>query len=583
MDSFVASRHLLKQALIIVCWIGVMAAGVFLRFDGLADRPFHADEATGAKITAQRLESGGVRFDPRHFHGPLLGGLAAPLCRLRGENSWQDMSKHTLRLLPAAAGALLVMVPLLGRRRYGDPPMLLAAALLATSPLLAYYSRMFIHEMLLALAGMAALFFLTGGWRGIGRDRSPQRSGEWGGNDPAHATIEKPSMGDHSLPIRKDRPECLGRLQRQETPAKRILHGRRQFGPCLRLVTAAFLLGLMYAIKETVVISVLAWSGAGLCLLVENRARIDRGVLMLAWRRLRAPLAAALAVFILSAGFFYTDAFRNPRGAIDALRTFFVYENVGGHDKSPIYYLQLLMLPHKSAGLWWFGTPVVLLALCALAMTFIKHGMAAHQRVFIRFLAWSVLFHLLIYSVISYKNPWLACLPWAHVCLLAGFAFTGISGRGAAARVMLVGFAGVCVVTQFRQTRAATGRLASDARNPFAYVPTRRDVESIEAWLTRLRGMTPAGTLEPVAVIGGEYWPLPWYLRAFDKTGYWREPPPDLAALPLVFSMPDTAEAVSKMLADTHVALPRGLRPEVPVMLYLRNDIWELWMSDDPR
>jgi uncharacterized protein (TIGR03663 family) len=507
MDSFVASRHLMKHALIIVCWLGVMAAGVLLRFDGLADRPFHADEATGAKITAQRMESGGARFDPRHYHGPLLGALAAPLCRMRGESGWRDMTKYTLRLLPAAAGTLLVLVPLLGRRRYGDAPMLLAAALLATSPLLVYYSRMFIHEILLTLAGMAALFFLTGN---------------------------------------------------------------------RRLIIAGILVGLMYAIKETFVISMLAWAGAGLCLLFENRARIDRG----AWLRLRVPVLVALAVFVLTAGFFYTDYFRNPRGVIDAVRTFFVYETVEGHDKSPFYYLQLLMLPQKSAGLWWFGTPVVLLALCALAMSFRKDAMAAHERAFVRFIGWSTLFHFLIYSLISYKNPWLACLPWAHVCLLAGFAITGFMRLPTAPRAAIAALAVLGVVTQFRQARAATGRLASDARNPFAYVPTRRDVESIESWLARVRGMTPGGTLEPVAVIGGDYWPLPWYLRAFEKTGYWNEPPPDLAAMPLVFSMPDATETVSSLLADTHVALPRGLRPDVPVMLYLRKDIWERWMND---
>lgn len=507
MDSFVAFRHLMKQALIIAFWIAVMAAGALLRFDGLADRPFHADEATGAKITAQRLESGGARFDPRHYHGPLLGALAAPLCRLRGEDGWRDMTKLTLRLLPAAAGVLLVMVPLLGRRRFGDAPMLLAAALLATSPLLVYYSRMFIHEMLLATAGMAALFFLTNGWR---------------------------------------------------------------------LIVAGLLAGLMYATKETFVISMLAWTGAGLCLLHENRARIDRA----AWLRLRVPVIAALAVFLLAAGFFYTDAFRNPRGAIDAVRTFFVYENVAGHDKSPFYYLQLLMLPHRSGGLWWFGTPVVLLALCALAMTFRKDVMASHERVFIRFLGWSALFHLLIYSLISYKNPWLACLPWAHVCMLAGFAVAGFARLPAAPRIAIAMLAALCVVTQFRQARAATGRLASDARNPLAYVPTRRDVESLESWLARLRGMTPAGTLEPAAVVGGDYWPLPWYLRAFETTGYWSEPPPDLAGMPVVFAMPEAAGAVSSLLSDTHVALPRGLRPDVPLIVYLRNDIWAMWMND---
>lgn len=511
MDSFVASRRLMKHALIIFSWIAVVAVGAGLRIDALAKRPFHADEATGARITAQRMESGGGRFDPQHYHGPLLGVLAAPLCRMRGEYGWREMSKLSLRLLPVGAGVLLVMVPLLGRRRFGDAPMLLAAAVLATSPLLVYYSRMFIHEMLLVTAGMAALFFLTSGWR---------------------------------------------------------------------LIVAGFLVGLMYATKETFAISMLAWTGAGICLLIGHRVRLGRKMLAESWQRLRAPLLAGMAVFTLTAGFLYTDAFRHPQGAIDAVRTFFVYENVEGHDKSAFYYLQLLAWPQKSAGLWWFGTPVVMLALCGLAMSFRKDAMATHERSFVRFLGWSALFHFLVYSAIAYKNPWLACLPWAHVCLLAGFAFAGFARWRVAPRVVVGALAVFCVVTQFRQARAASERLASDARNPFAYVPTRRDVESLESWLARLREKSPAGMLEPVAVIGADYWPLPWYLRAFEQTGYWSSPPAELAGMPVVFAMPDAAEAVSGLLAETHAALPRGLRPDVPVILYLRNDIWERWMNE---
>jgi hypothetical protein len=40
-------------------------------------------------------------------------------------------------------------------------------------------------------------------------------------------------MIDHSLSILADRPECPGRLQRRRKTAKRMPHGRRQFGPCL--------------------------------------------------------------------------------------------------------------------------------------------------------------------------------------------------------------------------------------------------------------------------------------------------------------------------------------------------------------
>lgn len=501
---------MMKQAFIIACWICVAAVGAFLRFDDLAARPIHADEATGARITARRMESGGAHFDPKHYHGPVLADLTMPLCRVRGEDGWKEMTKHTLRLVPAIAGALLVLLPLVGRRRFGDGPMLLAAAFLATSPLLVYYSRMFIHEPVLALLGIAFLFSLT---------------------------------------------------------------------VCTRCGLPGFLLGLMFATKETFAISVIAWAGAAALLLFENRRTMDRAAL----RHWLMPATVSLATFVLAALYFYTDGFRQPSGALDAVRTFFVYETVEGHDKPFGWYFQFLFMPFKSAGIWWFGTPLALLALWAFAATFRQAGSSDSSRPAVRFLGYAALGHFIIYSLIAYKTPWLAFLPWAHVCLLAGFSVKDFTKHGIITRAVLTIMAVLCLATQFDQARAANGRLASDGRNPFAYVPTRRDVEKLETWLGAVRAVMPAGALEPVAVIGRDYWPLPWYLRAFDSVGYWSEPPPDIALFPLVFATPDAADAVKQSLEATHVSLPRGLRDEVPVNLHVRNDVWKTWMNTDSR
>lgn len=509
MDSFVVSGQLMKHALIIACWITVLLVGIWLRFDALGTRPFHADEATGARITATRMESGGAAFDPTHYHGPLLSMLAIPLCKVRGEHGWLEMTQTTLRILPFCAGVLLVLLPLIGRRRFGDAPMLLAAALLATSPLLVYYSRMFIHEMLLALFGMAFLFSLL---------RFPR----------------------HGVP--------------------------------------GFLLGLMFATKETFAISVLAWSAAAGLLAWENRRCLDLPAIVRNWR---VPAALCLLTFLLTAGFLYTDAFTHPRGAVDAVRTFFVYKTVDGHDKPPGYYLQLLALPQKSAGLWWFGTPVLLLALWSYASTFRNGPHATAWRPHIRFLAYSVAGHFIIYSLFAYKTPWLACLPWAHVCLLAGFSMTAIMHCGVLFKLPAALLAGISLFTQFQQSRAATGRMESDTRNPFAYVPTRKDVVQLELWLGQLRKVAPGGTLEPMAVIGSDYWPLPWYLRSLGRPGYWKEPPAGLASFPLVFAMPESAGAVMEILEPSHMQLPRGLRTDVPLFVFVRNDLWELWMNAD--
>lgn len=498
----------MKRAATIILWLGVILTGAWLRFENLANRPFHADEATGARITARRMEPGGAPFDPRHFHGPLLADLAIPLCLARGETTWRDLTKATLRMLPAVAGTLLVMLPLWWRRRFGDGPMLLAAALLATSPLLVYYSRMFIHEMLLALFGMAALLALT---------RKPR----WG------------------IP--------------------------------------GILIGLMFATKESFAISLLAWSAAAAIVTVENRKVFAREMITLGWRQYRLPAAISLLAAAVTAAACYTDGFRHPQGAIDAVRTFFVYQTVAGHDKPAGYFLRLLVLPQKAAGVWWYGTPVVVLALFAYLSTFLRTPEAGPRRATIRFIAYSAAGHFLIYSLIAYKTPWLACLPWAHVCLLAGFSLTGVSVRRPALQTALAVLAGACLASQFYQTRRATGRYASDERNPIAYVPTRPDVEKLADWLEQLRQVAPGGAVEPIGVIGGDYWPLPWYLRSFGQIGYWPDPPQDLAKLPLVIAMPDEAGTVMAALGNSHIMLPRGLRANVPILLFVRNDIWERW------
>jgi len=521
--SFIPSRHvLIKPIAIIAAWVVVLATGAALRFAHLSARPFHADEATGARIAADRIESNRYVFDPLHYHGPTLSSAAAALGKLRGKQSWAELDKLTLRLVPAIAGTLLVLAPLLGRRRWGDGPMLLAAAFLATSPLLVYYSRTFIHEMLLTLFAMLALILLL-------------------------------------------------------RPPRKLLSG----------VLTGLLLGLMFATKESIAITALAWTGAGLLLAVENRRLLTRKHLRTAWVEYRFAALAAAVVAVVTGEFLYTSGFQHPKGAVDAIRTFFVYDTVEGHDKPPLYYLDLLAFPKRAAGRWWFETPVLLFAVFAYLSTFHRNFRSPATKAAVRFTAYAAAGHLVIYSLIPYKTPWLMCLPWSHLCLLAGFSLAGLSAWRPStgfARRTAVAAALVIALTigwQFRQTRRATGRLASDARNPYAYVPTSRNLESLETWLRQLHDELPEGSLDPLAVVGAGYWPLPWYLRTFERVGYWPEPPPNLEKMPLVLLPASSGGLVESRLAGTHIALPRGLRADDPLYLFLRLDLWDRWMDSD--
>jgi uncharacterized protein (TIGR03663 family) len=491
----------MKQGAVIICWIGVIVTAVFLRFDDLSSRPFHADEATGAKITALRMADDGGHFDPKHYHGPILADMGRLACWLRGESGWREMSKFTLRLVPAVVGVLVVILPWFCRRRFGQYPCLVAAGFLATSPLLVYYSRMYIHELLLVFCGIAALV----------------------------SVVVKPKWG---LP--------------------------------------GVFIGLMFAAKESFAISLIAWASALAWMLVENRKRLDVRQWIADWRVWGIPLLFSGVAAGIVAVAFYTQGFRYGQGAIDAVKTFFVYKTVSGHEKPFGYYAELLLWPQHAAGIWWFGTSVALLGCIAYVSTFLL-SVDDRTRWAIRFLAYSAVGHFAIYSLIGYKTPWLACLPWAHVCLLAGFSVVMMPMWRRSMQFAMVACIGVCLVTQLRQTRYATGRLASDVRNPFAYVPTRKDIEDLDVWLQKLRVVDPEHPIDQIAVVGQGYWPLPWYLREFQNE-----------SMPLVFALPESAEAVALRLSATHTSVPRGLRAGVPVQLFIKNDVWELWMQPDP-
>ena len=492
----------MKRIFTIICWLAVFAIGAHLRLDDLASRPFHADEATGAKITSLRLESGTYVFDPLHYHGPILSELGTFSARAFGENTWSELNKQPLRLVPAIAGCLIILLPLLGARRFGHTPMLLAALALASSPLLVYYSRMYIHEILLVFFGVLALFQLT---------------------------------------------------------------TRKTWWP------TGIWIGLMFATKETFAISMIAWAGAAILTFflhaAMDRARPLRLSTKAAFLATWKPFLLTVGLALLVSMFFYTDHFTRWSGAIDAFRTYFVYETVEGHDKPFFYYLTPLILPKNSGGLWWFETPIILAALAALIASFTSKSITRESQIAIRFLAIAAAAHFLIYSLIAYKTPWLVLLPWAHLCLLAGFAIYLIPKKSA----LLTALVALSFIPLFFQSKNATGRYASDDRNPYAYVPTAGDIETLEPWLDTIAAASPDTPMEPIGIIGNEYWPLPWYLRKQSKIGAWPEAPPSIERLPVIFATVDLTE----LLTATHIPIPRGLRTDTPMIVWVRNDFWD--------
>ncbi|MGA2094639.1 MAG: hypothetical protein ABSH16_14755 [Sedimentisphaerales bacterium] len=62
----------------------------------------------------------------------------------------------------------------------------------------------------------------------------------------------------------------------------------------------------------------------------------------------------------------------------------------------------------------------------------------------------------------------------------------------------------------------------TDPANPYVYAHPTKDVLKISERFEKISQALPAGRETPIWVVcpGGDYWPLPWYLRGFKNVGW---------------------------------------------------------------
>jgi Dolichyl-phosphate-mannose-protein mannosyltransferase len=144
--------------------IALLLAACAGRFVALDHRPMHADEGVMADKFGVFLATGSYAYDPREYHGPALAYLTWIPARLTGRMDYASLDERTLRVVPAVAGVLLALAPLLLAGLIGRPAALWASAFLAVSPAMVFYSRYFIPETLLALGTALLLTAILRGW-----------------------------------------------------------------------------------------------------------------------------------------------------------------------------------------------------------------------------------------------------------------------------------------------------------------------------------------------------------------------------------------------------------------------------------
>jgi uncharacterized protein (TIGR03663 family) len=303
-------------------------------------------------------------------------------------------------------------------------------------------------------------------------------------------------------------------------------------------------LGLMAGLMLATKASALVYTAAALLALATCGR--DRRIV---WRDL--GLAGCVALLVATA--FYSSFGGNPAGLRDALVTpFGMLARVGGgesgHEK-PWWYYARLFVWQRNGGYLWDQTVFILPALIGLAVAWRRGGLA-------RFIAVYTLAVAVLLSLTPYKTPWQVVNVVPGLCGMAAVALTCRS-------VALAVSAGLIVSLGLGwQTRQAVFQRPADERNPYAYVHTVPDMLKVPA----LAAEAPPGA---VKVIGREYWPLPWYLRARSEAGYWAEPPADCDGA-LVFASVEEAETVRARLKDRYQESFLGLRPGVLIVVFTR-------------
>ena len=421
-----------------------------------------------------------------------------------------------VRAVTAMAGLLAVFLLLAVRRPIGAAGALAAASILALSPGAVYVSRYFIHEMLLVGFTIAAVVATVSWW------------------------------------------------QRRTTRD---------------LYLAAIAAGLMFATKETAIISaiVIGIAAIGAAALVELRTRLSepggraaageltaallqssRGFVGNLRERTRIlTLLAALGVFIATNLVFYTSFFTHWPGAVSALQTFAIWTKTGTSAHPRPWHTYLQWLSAEELPLLLLGAAGTLLALWK-----------SENRFAVFAALWSI-GEIAAYSLIPYKTPWLMLNMTAPLALAAGYACQRAWDLGRTrARVALAGAAlGVAAVMTYQAIVLNFIEYDND-KHPYVYAHTSREVLAMVREINRIEAANPRAS---IAITSPDHFPLSWYLRDYPAGYYGR-----VVATkdPLVIASTDQQEALDAALGDGFERIGvYSLRPGVQLVLYASRQL----------
>ena len=477
----------------------IIAIGAGARFSELDSRPIHLDEAVQAYRSGNLIENGNYKYDLNEYHGPVLQYLTLLEMKLAGADDMTKVSISELRFVPAIAGLLAVAAIFLLYDFLGKIGALFAGIFCAVSPVMVYYSRYYIHEMVLVFAAACVLGFI---WRYF-RAKSLKMKLIW-------------------------------------------------------LGTTAFFSAIMFATKETFVLTFASMLLAGLIVLVldKNKFRNNCSNLMPVNK---LTLIFSIMIFVLTAGLLFTSFGKNLQGGLDCVYAFGKYFDrgfnsqtdisAGAHDK-PFWYYWKILASSKSGNCFASGQfYIVLLAGLGILISFISRiNESRLKKNYSIFLSLTLLFLALVYSLIPYKTPWCSVQIYYFIVLLAGFGVQNLyqlvrTKFSKSAFVFVVSVLIVSILCSLQCWQICFTKYSSSPENQYAYQHTLPDLKRLISRVEEL-AETDKTKLISINVMteNSEYWPAWWYLRGYKNIHFYAIQQSDYRFADIIIATPNFVE-----------------------------------------
>lgn len=527
----------------------IIIAGL-LRFVSTADRPVHTDEAVNAFILAELLEKGNYVYDRHEYHGPSLYYLSLPAAWIRSQSSLTALDETTLRAVPAIAGMLIILLILWLAKPLGWRFVIIATSILAVAPPMVYYSRYYIHEMMLVGFNLG---FILGMYRYF-----LSKNMAW-------------------------------------------------------IIVSGVFAGLMAATKETWVLIGFAQCVAGAVTVfwfAYKGSKHPKDQWQSIFRNLQESIRNErksmnprhLAFFFLSACFvalaLFSSLMKNPAGVPDAVKAYADYFHRAGLDTAHIhpwyYYFKLLITNECSRFPFRADAWVLLLGIAGFVHVMLSKSRHNLSLPFFIFVAIYGMLTAIIFSTIPYKTPWNLLPFWLPAAIMAAYFIEQLAVYFIRLRILpwLFLLTAIPLSHLTYQTWKDNFSQGHEPCNPFTYAHPTKEIFLLTEEIQQLAKTVPEGRKLFIEVIvpDNEYWPLPWYLRHFNSVGWFGAVDMSIPAAPLVVCATELSSELAVKLFEVpppgkrHLYIPLleydpEIRPGMPVTLLLRKDYYDRYMA----